>query len=125
MSDELFKEEGYQLMGAAFEVYNEQGCHLSEDIYQASLEQELAMRGLPFDPQCQLKVFYKGIKLNPKFIPDLFVYDEIIVELKAVKKLLPEHEAQLINYLAITGKKVGYLINFGHQGSLEWKRIVL
>ncbi|MBC8206020.1 MAG: GxxExxY protein [Kiritimatiellales bacterium] len=125
MSDELFKEEGYQLMGAAFEVYNEQGCHLSEDIYQASMEQELAMRGLPFDPQRHLNVFYKGIKLEPKFIPDLFVFDEIIVELKAVKKLLPEHEAQLINYLAITGKKVGYLINFGHQGSLEWKRIVL
>lgn len=125
MSDELFKEEGYQLMGAAFEVYNEQGCHLSEDIYQASMEQELAMRGLPFDPQRHLNVFYKGIKLEPKFIPDLFVFDEIIVELKAVKKLLPEHEAQLINYLAITGEKVGYLINFGHQGSLEWKRIVL
>lgn len=125
MNDELFKEEGYQLMGAAFEVYNEQGSYLSEDIYQASLEQELAARGLPFDPHRQLDVFYKGIKLDPTFIPDLVVFDEIIVELKAVKKLLPEHEAQLINYLAITGKKVGYLINFGHQGSLEWKRIVL
>ena len=125
MNDELFKEEGYQLMGAAFEVYNEQSCHLSEDIYQASLEVELASRGIPFEPQRQLNVFYKGTKLDPKFIPDLFIYDEIIVELKAVKKLLPEHEAQLINYLAITGKEVGYLINFGHAGSLEWKRIVL
>ena len=125
MNDELFKEEGYQLMGAAFEVYNEQGSHLSEDIYQASLETELNLRNIPFDAQRHLDVFYKGVKLSPKFIPDLFVFDEIIVELKAVKKLLPEHEAQLINYLAITGKKVGYLINFGHNGSLEWKRIVL
>jgi GxxExxY protein len=125
MSEDLFKEEGYQLMGAAFEVYNEQGSFLSEDIYQASLEIEFTLRAIPFDAQRHLDVFYKGVTLSPKFIPDLFVFDEIIVELKAVRKLLPEHEAQLINYLAITGKKVGYLINFGHQGSLEWKRIVL
>jgi len=125
MKDELFKQEGYDLMGAVFEVYNEQGCHLSEDIYQASLEEELRLREIPYDAQRRLDVFYKGKKLEPYFIPDLFVCDEIVVELKAVKKLLPEHEAQLINYLAITGKKVGYLINFGHQGSLEWKRIVL
>ena len=125
MNNELFEDEGYQLMGAAFEVYNEQGSHLSEDIYQASLETELNLRDIPFDAQRQLDVFYKGVKLSPKFIPDLFIFDELIIELKAVKKLLPEHEAQLINYLAITGKKVGYLINFGHAGSLEWKRIVL
>jgi GxxExxY protein len=125
MSDELFKEEGYQLMGAAFEVYNELGSHLSEDIYQASLETELSIRKIPFDAQRRLDVFYKEVKLEPYFIPDLFVFDEIIAELKAVKKLLPEHEAQLINYLALTGKKVGYLINFGHSGALEWKRIVL
>jgi GxxExxY protein len=125
MSDELFKDEGYQLMGAAFEVYNQQGSHLSEDIYQSSLEVELKLREIPFDAQRQLDVYYKGIKLKPFYIPDLFVFDEIIVELKAVKKLLPEHEAQLLNYLAITGKKVGYLINFGHNGSLEWKRMVL
>ena len=125
MSEELFKEEGYKRMGAAFEVYNEQGSALSEDIYQASLEAELTFRNIPFDARRRLDVFYKGVELEPYFIPDLFVFDEIIVELKAVKKLLPEHEAQLINYLAITGKKVGYLINFGHQGALEWKRIVL
>ena len=125
MGDELFKDEGYQLMGAAFEVYNQQGSHLSEDIYQSSLEVELKLREIPFDAQRQLDVYYKGVKLKPFYIPDLFVFNEIIVELKAVKKLLPEHEAQLLNYLAITGKKVGYLINFGHNGSLEWKRMVL
>ena len=125
MNDELFKQEGYDLMGAAFEVYNEQGSHLSEDIYQASLETELSLRNIPFDAQRHVDVFYKGVKLVPKFIPDLFVFGEVIAELKAVKTLLPEHEAQLINYLAVTGKKVGYLINFGHQGSLEWKRISL
>ncbi len=84
MSDELFKEEGYQLMGAAFEVYNEQGSALSEDIYQASLEAELKFREIPFDAQRRLDVFYKGVKLEPYFVPDLFVYYQIIVELKAV-----------------------------------------
>jgi len=88
MNNELFEDEGYQLMGAAFEVYNEQGSHLSEDIYQASLETELNLRDIPFDAQRQLDVFYKGVKLSPKFIPDLFIFDELIIELKAVKKLL-------------------------------------
>jgi GxxExxY protein len=125
VSDALFKEEGYQLMGAAFEVYNELGSHLAEDIYQASLEVELSTRNIPFDAQRRLDVFYKGVKLQPFFIPDLFVHGEIIVELKAVKTLLPEHTAQLMNYLALTGKKVGYLINFAHVGTLEWKRIVV
>ena len=125
MNDFLFKDEGYQLIGAALEVYNEQGHHLSEDIYQASLEAELQLRKIPYDPQFRLDVYYKGIKLKPYFIPDLFVFGEIIVELKAVKQFIPEHESQLLNYLAITGKKVGYLINFGHKGTLEWKRLVL
>lgn len=125
MSDELFKQEGYDLMGAAFEVYNELGCHLSEDIYQAALEEELKLRHIPFTSQQKLKVYYKGIKLAPCYIPDMFVYDGIIVELKTVKALLPEHTAQLMNYLAITGKRVGYLINFAHKNALEWKRYVL
>lgn len=125
MQDELLKEEGFKLMGAAFEVYNEMGYHLSEDIYQSSMEVELKLRNIPFSSHKKLDVFYKEVKLDPFFIPDLLVFDEIIAELKALKKLLPEHEAQLLNYLAITKKKVGYLINFGHQGTLKWKRMVL
>jgi len=89
MNDFLFKSEGYQLIGAALEVYNEQGHQLSEDIYQASLEIELQRRKIPYDPQFRLDVYYKGFKLKPYFIPDLFVFDEIVVELKAVKQLLP------------------------------------
>ena len=60
MNDFLFKDEGYQLIGAALEVYNEQGHHLSEDIYQASLEAELQRRKIPYDPQFRLDVYYKG-----------------------------------------------------------------
>lgn len=123
--DDLMQQEGYDLMAAAFEVYNENGFGLAEDIYQESLEEELSIRGIPFAAKEELAVFYKRRRLKKKFIPDLFVYGGIIVELKAAQRLVPEHEAQLINYLKITGKKVGYVINFGSPGKLEWKRIVL
>ena len=72
-----------------------------------------------------MKCFYKGRELNKRYVPDLFVLAGIVVELKAVSQLLPEHEAQLINYMRITKQPVGYLINFGHKDALEWKRFIL
>ncbi len=68
---------------------------------------------------------YKGRTLKKHCIPDLIVYSSLVVELKAVSQLLPEHEAQLINYLRIAQHPVGYLINFGHKGTLEWKRFIV
>src|SRR5438128_9030421 len=106
MKTEIYNDEGYKLMGAAFEVYNEEGYGLSEEIYQESLEMELEMRGMPFRPKQELSCFYKGRE-------------------KAVSELLPEDEAQLINYMRISKQPVGYLINFGHKGTLEWKRFIL
>jgi GxxExxY protein len=121
----MLKQEGYDLMGAAFEVYNEMGAGFLEDIYQECLEIELADRGIPFVPQEELKVCYKTRPLKKKYRPDFLVFGEIVVELKAVKALCAEHEAQLLNYLKATGKRVGYLINFGNPKELEWKRMVL
>ena len=121
----MFKEEGYQLMGAAFEVYNESGFGLSEEIYQQSMEVELRLRGIPFNSKQQLAVFYKGHLLESHYIPDLMAYDEIVVELKAVAELTPEHEAQLFNYMRIAHKQVGYLINFGNKKELQWKRFII
>ena len=125
MKTEIYKDEGYKLMGAAFEVYNEQGFGMAEEIYQESLEIELALRGLPFRSKQELKCFYKGRELKKCCVPDLFALDCLVVELKAVSQLLPEHEAQLVNYLRITKQPVGYLINFGHKDLLEWKRFIL
>jgi GxxExxY protein len=122
---EIYKDEGYKLMGAAFEVYNEQGFGLAEEIYQESLEMELESRAIPFRTKQELKCFYKGRELKKRFVPDLFVFDCLVVELKAVIAIAPEHEAQLINYMRITKQPVGYLINFGHKGELEWKRFIL
>ena len=125
MKNEIYKDEGYQLIGAAFEVYNEQGFGLGEEIYQESLEIELMLRGIAYETKQELKCFYKNRELKKRYVPDLFVFDCLVVELKAVSQLLPEHEAQLMNYMRITKQPVGYLINFGHAGSLEWKRFIL
>lgn len=125
MNGELFSNEGYALMGAAFEVHNVLGGGLREEIYQQSLEIELALQNIPFTPKKEIEVFYKGEKLTTKYIPDLTVYEKIIVELKAVAVLVNEHEAQLINYMRITKSPVGYLINFGPIGKLDYKRFVL
>jgi GxxExxY protein len=122
---DMFKEEGYRLMGAAFEVYNEQGYGMAEEIYQQSLEIELALREIPFQSKEELTVFYKGRALKTRYKPDLFAFGGIVVELKAVAELISDHEAQLFNYMRITRQPVGYLINFGHKGELQWKRFIL
>jgi GxxExxY protein len=111
-------------MGAAFEVYNEMGNGYLEEVYQECLEQELEMRHIAFASKAELTILYKGRPLNKKYVPDLLVLGEMVVELKAAKQIAPEHEAQLLNYLKATGKTVGYLINFGSVGKLEWKRMV-
>jgi GxxExxY protein len=125
MKPEIYKDEGYRLMGAAFEVYNEQGYGMAEEIYQESLEIELELRGILFHSKQELSCSYKGRELRRRYVPDLFVFGGLIVELKAVSQLLSEHEAQLINYMRITKQPVGYLINFGHKDTLEWKRFIL
>ena len=124
-SGNLYEQEGYDFMAAAFEVYNEMGSGFLEEIYHESLEVELGRRGIPFISKPALSIFYKGTLLKKQYFPDLIVIDQILVELKAVRTLAPEHEAQLINYLKATRKRVGYLINFGSFPRLEWKRLVI
>ena len=121
----MFKEEGYRLMGAAFEVYNQMGYGMAEEIYQQSFEIELALQGIPFQSKRELTVFYKDRALDVRYIPDLLVFGGIVVELKAVTELVSEHEAQLFNYMRIARQPVGYLINLGHKGELQWKRFIL
>ena len=121
----MFKQEGYDFMGAAFEVYNMQGYGMAEEIYQQSLEIELEMRSIVYVSKVELDVYYKTNLLSTKYRPDLLVYGEIIVELKAAKDVCPDHEAQLFNYMRIARKRVGYLVNYGRSDGLQWKRFVL
>ena len=112
-------------MGAAFEVYNDRGYGMGEELYQECLEIELELRGIAFRSKEELKCFYKGRELKKRYLPDLFVFGCLVVELKSVSQLAPEHEAQLLNYMRIARQPVGYLINFGHKDTLEYKRFTL
>lgn len=125
MKSEIYKDEGYKLMAAAFEVYNDRGYGLAEEIYQECLQIELELRGIPHHAKGEIRCHYKGRVLQKRYVPDLFAFGCLVVELKAVTQLLPEHEAQLLNYMRITRQPVGYLINFGHKDTLEWKRFIL
>ena len=124
--EELLKDEGYALMGAAFEVYNHHlGAGFLEEVYQEALELELAARQVPFVSKPRLQVLFKEQLLKKHYEADLLVHSDIIVELKAVRAIAPEHEAQLLNELKATRKRVGYLVNFGAAPRLQWSRRVL
>ena len=112
-------------MGAAFEVYNEMGGGLLEEIYQECVELELSSMGIPFRSKDSIPVFYKCKQFRKRYIPDLIVFNGLIIELKAVVQLTNEHESQLINYLRIAKRPVGYLVNFGPTDKLEWKRFII
>ena len=125
MNDFLYKDEAFLIQGAIFEVYRTLGCGFLEAVYQKALEVELVQRNIPFVSQAEIEVEYKGVKLNQMYRADLVCYDKIILELKAVQTLLPEHEAQLQNYLRATKLRVGLLVNFGHYPKVEIKRIAI
>ncbi len=109
----LYPDECYAIKGAIFDVYREMGCGFLEAVYQECLEKEFRDRDLPFEAQKELNLSYKGEPLAQIYKPDFVCYDKIIVELKAVKELAPEHKAQLLNYLKTSGLELGLLVNFG------------
>ena len=125
MSDLIYEEESYVVKGAVFEVYKAMGAGFLEAVYQECLEEELKVRGIPFVAQPEIKISYKGKMLHQSYRADIVCYDKIILELKAVSALLPEHSAQLFNYLRATKMKLGFLVNFGHYPGVEIKRIAL
>jgi GxxExxY protein len=100
------------IIAAAIEVHRLLGPGLLESIYQRALEHELALRGISFRSQQPVAVTYKGVDLGDDLRLDIVVADQVIVELKAVERLLPVHEAQLLTYLKLTGLHLGLLINF-------------
>ncbi|MCK5520066.1 MAG: GxxExxY protein [Candidatus Marinimicrobia bacterium] len=121
----IYKEEGYAIRGACFEVYKTLGSGFLEAVYQESLSLEFSNQKIPFISQPIIDIKYKEQLLSKKYIPDFICYDKIILELKAVNIITNEFRAQLLNYLNITGYKVGYLVNFGHHPKIEIDRMVL
>ena len=108
------------VIGCAFEVVNELGAGFLESVYEKALLLALRQKGLSAIPQHAVKVMFRGECVGD-FYADIFVDGKVLVELKAVKAIAPEHQAQIINYLNATGIEVGLLINFGNP-KLEYKR---
>lgn len=106
-------------------VHQDKGNGFAEPVYQDALEIELELSAIPFDPQRSYPIYYRGRLLKHTYTPDLLCFAKIIVELKAAKCLTDEHRAQVLNYLKVTGLKLGLLVNFGSHPRLEWERIVL
>lgn len=125
MDNLLYREEVFEIIGAAIEVHKVLGNGFLEPVYQESLEIELALRKIPFESQQRLQLFYKEFELKKEYIPDFVCYDKIIVEIKALNNLTNIEIAQIINYLKATKLKLGLLINFGSRGKLEWQRFIV
>lgn len=106
------------------EVHKALGPGFLEAVYQEALALELAEADIPFVKEKVLDIHYKGKLLEKKYVADYMCFNEVIVELKAVESLSPDHLAQVLNYLKATGKKIGLLINFGSR-SLQYKRVIL
>ncbi len=123
-TDIVFKDESYTIIGACFEVYKEMGCGFLEAVYQECLSIEFEERRIPFTNQPKLKLNYKRRLLKQTYEPDFICYGGIVVEINAVKCLVDEHRAQVINYLKATGMQLGLLINFGHYPKIEHERFV-
>lgn len=110
-----------KIIGCCFEVINELGPGFLETVYEKALGVTLRDKGLDAKEQVPLRVQFRGHCVG-EFFADILVEDTVLVELKAVKALAPEHQAQLINYLKATQKQVGLLVNFG-SARLEYKRL--
>jgi len=107
------------------EVYKEMGNGFLESVYQECLAKEFQRRQIPYVTQPAIELTYKNDILQQTYKPDFVCYGKIIIELKVTHNLMPEHRAQLLNYLRATQMKVGYLINFGHFPLLEHERFIL
>jgi len=119
----LYEEECRKIIGACFEVHNELGNGFLESVYHEALAIEFINMGISFEATKRLDVWYKGYKLLKFFIADFFCNDKIIIELKACDGLLPEHTAQVLNYLKATNFKLGLLVNFGTP-RVQIKRVI-
>ena len=123
MSELLYKEESHEIIGCAMEVHNELGHGLNEKPYENALVVEFGLRGISCSQQQRFDVAYKTVNVG-SYIPDLIVFDKMIVDTKTIEKITNHEKGQMLNYLRITGLRVGLVINFKHP-KLEWERVIL
>jgi GxxExxY protein len=119
----VLKKEAYVVVGAALEVLKEIGHGFHEKPYENALVVELGMHGMSCQQQARFDVNYKGVKVG-EYIPDLIADNRIIIDTKVIEKITEHERGRMINYLKITGLRVGLIFNF-RRAKLEWTRIVL
>ncbi|MCI6808732.1 MAG: GxxExxY protein [Spirochaetia bacterium] len=122
--EKIEDDKTYGIIGAAMKVHSTLKSGFLEAVYQDALEVEFKKLNIPFKREVEIPVFYDGVKLNSRYRADYICFDNIIVELKALKNITNIEEAQLINYLKATNYRLGLLINFGEK-SLVYKRFSL
>ncbi|MEO2050600.1 MAG: GxxExxY protein [Allomuricauda sp.] len=124
MSQIIYKNESYFVIGLCMDIHNELGKGFSEAVYSDALEMELKSNGVPFQREVRFDIIYKGEKLKHYYYADYLVDDKFILELKAVEKISNSHIKQTLNYLAASKMQLGLIINYG-EDSLSYKRVIL
>lgn len=121
--DIIQKEEYYKVVGICMEVHRHLGGGLLEIVYKDALEYEFRQNNIPFEREKEYSIEYKDIVLPHKFYADFVVYDDIILEVKAIKDIIDIHVAQTLNYVKLINGRLGIIANFNSR-SLEHKRII-
>ncbi len=121
----ILENETYSIIGSAMDVYYRLGEGFLEPVYQEALAYEFGLRGVPFEAQKRLPIFYKEHELEKGYFADFVCYGQIIVEIKATVALAPVDWSQLMNYLKASKLRVGLSFNFGSHGRPEIKRMVI
>lgn len=119
----MLEQETHRVIGCAMEVLNVLGHGLLEKPYENALVVEFGLRGIPFQQQPRFDVEYKSVKVG-EYVPDLICFDQIVVDTKTIERITSHEIGQMLNYLKITGLRVGLLLNFKY-AKLQWKRVAL
>jgi len=119
----LLKDEVYLIVGCAIEVLHGIGHGLHEKPYENALVVEFGLRAIPFAQQPRYPILYKGVNVG-EYVPDLIAWNTVVVDAKVIEVITDHERGQMLNYLRITGHKVGVIVNF-KRAKLEWERIVL
>jgi GxxExxY protein len=124
MENFYLKEETYEIIGLCMEVHKTLGKGFNEIVYKEALQYEFSQKGIPFEREKGYQIEYKNIILSKLYSADFVVFDEIILEIKAISQLTSSDTGQTLNYLACSKNKIGLVINFG-EDSLKYRRVIL
>ncbi|MCL2040485.1 MAG: GxxExxY protein [Bacteroidales bacterium] len=119
----IYKEEAFEIIGKCMEVHRELGHGFLEVVYKDALELLFRQNNISYEREKEYDIIFKNMMLPHKYYADFVVYDKIILEVKSVAGLMNEHITQILNYLKVSGNKLGLLVNFGRM-KLEYKRLV-